>query len=356
MKKILCFLLLISSLCGCSKKQEYYKADFMGPFDTLFTVIMYEKSEDDFEENFDFIYDEFTHYHQLYDKYNNYDGLNNIKTINDNAGIEPVVVDKDLYELIETSIDYYHTVSNKVDITLGPVLEIWHHYRELNDGSLPSTKELKDAYQWVGIENVVLNEEEQSVYLPNKNMSLDIGAIAKGYACELVKNKLIEKGLDDFLISAGGNVVSYGKRAVEGKSNQYLPATKDYYGVSLESPKTGAYENITNILMFIVDGDSAVTSGDYQRYFVGNDGKMYHHLIDPTTLYPANYCRSVTILTEDSGLADFLSSSLFLMSVDDGLKVINSIKEDVQVIWLMEDGVIQYTNGLVEGENIHVYD
>lgn len=355
MKKILCLLLILGTLCGCSK-QEKIEGQFSGVFNTFFTVIMYEKSQSDFDENFEFIKEEFTYYNNLFDKYNTYEGMNNVKTINDNAGIAPVIVEEDLYNLIAFSVEKAKTIADKVDITLGPVLNVWHNYRELNDGSVPTLAELEAANQYVDLSKLVLNEEESSIFLTDPNMSIDVGATAKGYACELVKDKLIERGVDDFLISAGGNVISYGKRAVKAGDSSLsdaLPANKEYYTVSIQSPKTGdIYVNVSKIMaVALINGESVVTSGDYERYFVGSDGVTYHHLIDPETLYPAYHVRSVTVITEDSGLADFLSSTLYLMSVDEGVELINQLDADIEAVWLTNDGKIIHTDGLVEGEN-----
>lgn len=359
MKKIISLCLAITCLFGCSNttsSQEKYSDSFMGPFNTLFTVIMYEETETQFDENFSLIQTEFEYYNQLFDKYNDYEGVNNVRTINDNAGIEPVKVEEDLFNLIKTAIEYNQTICNKVNIAMGAVLSIWHDYRELDDGSVPTIDELTLANEHTDINQVILDEEALTVYLADSEMSLDVGSIAKGYACELVKQKLIEKGLDDFLISAGGNVISYGKRGVKASETSLsdaLPSALDYYTVTVQSPKTGeVYENVSDIMAVTLQhNESMVTSGDYERYFVGNDGVTYHHLIDPDTLYPAYNVRSVTVITEDSGLADFLSTSLFLMDEEEGLALINSLDEDVEVVWLTNDGRILYTSGLVEGEN-----
>ena len=359
MKKLLCFILVLSTLCGCGKKDTLYKGSFSGPFDTYFEVLSYEPSENEFNENYQFILEEFTRLHQLYDKYNDYEGINNVKTINDNAGIQPVKVDSDLYYMIDTALYYQNQIGDKVNIALGPVLNVWHDYREKNDGSLPTLSQLQAANQYTDVSKIILDEENMTVFVSDSNMNIDVGAIAKGYACEVIKQKLQEKGLDDMLISAGGNVVSFGKRAEKRKPNslsEYIPACLEYFAVDIESPKSGAYEGVLKIASLVLkNNESVVTSGDYQRFFVGNDGNQYHHLIDPDTLYPANYCRSLTIITENSGLADFLSSTLFLMSVEDGMDLINSINVEVEAIWLLSDGRILHTNGLVEGDNIHVY-
>ena len=239
---------------------------------------------------------------------------------------------------------------------MGSVLKIWHDYRELNDGSVPTLSELEAANQYTDINKLILDEENMTIFLSEKEMSIDVGAIAKGYACELVKDKLIAKGLDDFLISAGGNVVSYGKRGYQADKSalsEALPANLDYYTITIQSPKTGeVYENVSKIMAIaLTKGESVVTSGDYERYFIGNDGVTYHHLIDPDTLFPATNIRSVTVVTEDSGLADFLSTTLFLMDENEGIQLVNSLNVDVDAVWLTNDGRILYTSGLVEGEN-----
>ena len=110
-----------------------------------------------------------------------------------------------------------------------------------------------------------------------------------------------------------------------------------------------------NEAVLVVQGESIVTSGDYQRFYQDDNGIRYHHLIDPDTLYPAVYFRSVSIITEDSGLADFLSSAVFLMSYEDGLKLINSL-DGVEAIWLLEDGQIRMSDGLKDNENIYVIE
>lgn len=374
-KKIMLSLLSLSVLCACTSnnvpnsnntESNYtYKCDasgkcngqFMGPFDTIFQVIMYVDDEKQYQEAMELIEDRFTYYNALFDKYNDYENVNNVKTINDNAGIEPVKVDYALYALIEDGIAYNQRYSDKVNIAFGPVLEIWHEYRENNDGSVPTLEELEEKNAYTDISKIVLDKENKTVYLTEAGMSLDVGATAKGYACELVKRELISQGIDDFLISAGGNVVSYGKRAVQASEtslSDVLPACRDYYTIDIQSPQDGAYADIKAIAAIIIDGKSAVTSGDYQRYYIGDDGVYYHHLVDPETLFPPHYFRSVTIVCDDSGLADFLSSATFLLPYEKGRELIDSIA-GVEAVWLLNDGTISHTDGLIEGENCHFY-
>ena len=340
--------------CDASHKCS---ASFMGPFDTSFQVIMYAKDEQQFVDSLAYIEERFTYYNALFDKYNDYENINNVKTINDHAGIQPVKVDDALIQMIETAISDQATYSKKVNIALGPVLEVWHNYREKNDGSIPTQDELEAKRQFVNLDKVVIDKQAKTVYLQDQGMSLDVGATAKGYACELVKQELVSQGVDNFLISAGGNVIVQGKRLVKAGASelsQHLPACRDYFTIDIQSPGNGAYEDVKATVAIVLKEGAAVTSGDYQRYFVGNDGVSYHHLVDPDTLTPTHYFRSVTIFAKDSGLADFLSSATFLTPLEEGVEMIENI-EGVEAVWLLNDGTIKHTSGLVEGENCHFY-
>ena len=347
-KKLLCFILVLSSLCACSgKKQEMFSESFMGPFDTIFQVIAYEESRSMYDDNFKFIQDEFTRLHQLYDKYNDYEGINNIKTINDNAGIKPVVVDPDLYYMIDTALYYQQQIGNKVNIALGPVLNIWHNYRELDNGTIPTLSELQEANQYTDVSKIILDQDNMTVYVSDSNMSIDVGAVAKGYACEVVKQKLIQKGLDDFLISAGGNVVSYGKRPQKKEKNslsEHLPSSLEYYTVDIATPASGAFANVPKIAaLTLQNGESVVTSGSYQRFYVVN-GENYHHIIDPKTLMPGTNFKSVSVIVTDSGMGDAYSTALFLLSYEEGLQLVEST-EGLEAMWVMDDGEQRYSSG-----------
>ena len=365
MKKIKIFivlLLMVSILNGCSgggkADVEYLSNVFYGPFDTEFRLNAYA-TEEEFKEHFSILRTEIERLDHLYDKYNNYEGINNIKTINDFAGIKAVEVDQDIIDLLNFSIETAKAISFKTNIALGPVTNIWHYYRELNNGSIPTLEELKVANQYTDLTNIIIDNENNTVYLPDKNMILDVGATAKGYAAELARNKLVENGCESFILSAGGNIVSYGERLIDNSNNslsEVLPACITNFCVGITSPGTDSYQDKENIAAIVAkDGISIVTSGDYERYFIGNDGQRYHHLIDPDTLFPGNYMRSLTIITKRSDMADFLSTIVFLNPYEIGLEIVENL-EDVEAVWLLNDGSIKVSSGLVEGENIHIYE
>lgn len=356
--KVLLVLVFSLQIAGCQSNPEYeYLSDsFTGPFDTIIEYKAYVKSEDEFNTQMKLIKEELTKLDQLFDKYTSYEGINNIKTINDNAGIKPVEVDPIIVNMISSSIKDYNEIEKKVNIAMGSVLSLWHDAREnaVNGiGTVPSTSQLEEAKQHIDINNIVVDENANTVYITDAKTSIDVGATAKGYAIEYVKDELIESGVEAFILSGGGNVATYGIRAIEATGNEALPRSKNEFLVGIESPKDGAYSDGQYPAMVIANNVSIVTSGDYQRNFKDKDGNVYSHLIDPDTAYPATYFRSVTIITEDSGYADFLSSTLFLMPYEQGKELIERL-ENVEAIWLMNDGTINYTDGLVEGDNFHL--
>ena len=184
------------------KDLEKYEASFFDVFDTQTQIIGYASSKEQFSEQMSLIKDKFQYYNDLYDIYHDYEGMNNIKTINDNAGIQPVTMDE--------------KTDGNMNIAMGSVLSIWHDYREAGSedpysAELPPMDELERAAEHTDIHNIVIDEEASTVYLTDPDMSLDVGSIGKGYAvqkvAEYAKNEL---GIQYMLFSVGGNVCAIG--------------------------------------------------------------------------------------------------------------------------------------------------
>lgn len=219
MKKILKICLSFSFLLitGCQDSYQYFSKNIVGPFDTVTTYITYAHDEKEFDEQCQMIEEKLEYYDQLFDKYSSYEQLNNVYTINKNAGKKAVKVDQPLIDLLEISIKRHKEISSKVNIAFGSVIDIWHRYRENAEsqdgvGEVPSYTQLKKANQHTDIQSIKIDNEKKTVYITDKDVSIDLGATAKGYAIELVKQQLINKGVDNFLLSGGGNVASYGQR------------------------------------------------------------------------------------------------------------------------------------------------
>lgn len=348
---------LLISMAGCASKnveKNRYNAQFLDVFDTISMEIGYEPDEETFNSRYKASHELLLKEHELFDIYNDYDGINNLKTVNDNAGIQPVKVDEKLIELVKWGKEIYTLTGGKVNIAYGAVLRLWHDKREVGmvypeKGELPDEETLKAAAEHTDINDIIIDEEAQTIYLKDPEMSLDVGGIAKGYATEDAARLIEQAGSDSFMLNLGGNLRSIGLK--DGDTKWVCPVENPTFRDS----QTGEqYAIITYI------GDmSLVTSGDYERFYVV-DGKRYHHIIDPDTMYPATYHRSVTILTHDSALADALSTALFSMSVDDGKALIASINDGksslsdsdrvshIEAMWIEADGSQIYTDGFLD--------
>ena len=332
MKRILALLLILSVLlCGCAgagEEQKQYTATFLTVFDTVTTIVGRDVSEAAFTEKTQAIHDVLLHYHQLFDIYNEYEGLNNLKTINDHPG-EPVEVEQTVIDLLLDCKAYYALTNGRVNAAMGSVLYLWHEAREdgLNDFAgayLPDADALTEAAQHTGWDNVVIDDEANTVTLTDPALRLDVGAIAKGWSVQ----RAAETAPEGLLISVGGNVCATGPKDASGTP----------WVVGVQDPDGG--ENYLHTL-YLTRG-SMVTSGDYQRAYMV-DGEIYHHIIDPDTLYPGKLWRAVTVVCPDSGLADALSTALFLLPVEEGQKLLTQCES--YAMWVDADGEIFYSTG-----------
>ena len=297
-------------------------------------VIAYCESEEEFTKQMEALHADLISYNQLYDIYNDYDGVVNVKTINDNAGKAPVQVDDRILSMLELARQMYDTTNGKLNVAMGSVLNIWHNYREAAeshqneaDNTLPTQEELEAAAQHCDINNVVIDEQAETVYLADPEMSLDVGSVGKGYAVEMVCQAAQARGLTSALVSVGGNLRAIGKKP---DGSQWTGGVENPWNASevyTTDSLFGAAINMSDMAL--------VTSGDYQRYFVV-DGKRYHHLIDPDTLWPAAYFNSVTVLCPDSGMADCLTTGLFCMPLEEGQKLVESL-DGVEAMWCTPD-------------------
>lgn len=348
MKKILllvlCFALALT-FAGCQSEPKYekYSNEFLDTFDTSVIVMAYAQSDDEFNDIFDIVYGTFMELNALFDIYHDYEGVNNVKTINDNAGINPVKVDSQIIDLLKLSKEWYEKTDGTVNVAMGSVLKLWHDYREAGEydpfvAELPPMDKLEDAKQYTDIEKVIIDEQASTVYLSDSHMRLDVGAVAKGYATEIAADKLIDKGYDSVLISAGGNVRAIGKPK-DGVRNKWGVGIKNP-----DSPLAGSTDESNLLDVAFVTNLSVVSSGVYERFYTV-DGVNYHHLIDPRKLMPSDHYKAVTVVVENSAQADLLSTALFLMPPDESLKFAEELKS-VEALWVMPDNEVVMTSGM----------
>lgn len=333
MKRFLCLLLACALLCGCAAagnetERKTYEATFLTLFDTVTVIKGAADSKEAFTEIAYAIRDELQVYHQFFDIYNDYEGITNLKTVNDMAGQAPVKVDRRIIDLLLDCRVYYELTGGMVNVAMGSVLKLWHNARNagINDPAnarLPDMNQLTEASQYADIEAIMIDEEASTVYIADPKVQLDVGAVAKGWSAQRVAENA-PKGL---LISVGGNVCATGPKDESGTP----------WVVGIQNPAGDDY-----LHTIYVSEESVVTSGDYQRCYVV-DGELYHHIIDPDTLFPGKYWRSVTIISDDSGLADALSTALFLLPQEAGQKLLDQC--GAEAMWVDADGNQYYSPG-----------
>ena len=333
--------LILSTLSGCAlnkEKEPATKAESIYEyFSTLSVIFSYRgDTESEFKANCDAVRTLLKEHHQLFDIYYEYTGINNIKTINKNAGIAPVSVDERLIDFLIYCKEIYTLTGGKTNIAMGSVLRLWHDAREAADKSpqnavLPSEAALSEAALHTDIDKLIIDKEAGTVYLADPEMSLDVGAIGKGYATEKAAELLISRGVTSYVLNFGGNIRAIGTK-VSGKG----------WTTGITNPDKSSSESF--VCKVDIKDISLVTSGDYERFYTV-DGVNYHHIIDGDTLMPARYFSSVSVFTKNSALADSLSTALFCMSYEEGLKLINSIG-GIDVIWVLPDGSVKMTDGV----------
>ncbi|MEG1942374.1 MAG: FAD:protein FMN transferase, partial [Angelakisella sp.] len=264
----LCSLFMAVLLtCGCAKapdnmQYQKFQMQFFGTFDTIIQLIGYAKTEKEFTLQADYAQERFTSLSHTFDRFYEYEGINNIKTINDNAGIAPVKVDPIILDVIDLCRKWYNETDGQINIAMGPVLSVWHDYMskysENPDGAcLPSEAELT-ANLNINMDDIITDREASTVFLAKAGMQLDTGAVAKGYCAQVVADELRARGFTSFIISAGGNVVT---------AAPPLDGVRSSWGIGIQDPFGDVNDPAApSADVVFVTNESVVTSGDYQRY------------------------------------------------------------------------------------------
>lgn len=317
---------ILALLSGCAKEPQVYQAVYTDVFDTVTTLRGYATTQEEFQAAAEKAHGLLLEYHQLFNIYEDYPG--GLKRVNDSAGYAPVEVAPEVIALLESCRDFYTLTGGRVNIAMGSVLSLWHEAREagLADpaaAKLPAWEDLLEAANHVSMDTLKIDHDSATVYLSDRSQRLDVGSIAKGWAAQRVAQTLPE----GYLLSVGGNVCARGSKPGGEKWN-----------IGVQDPSSPQ----ENICILGISDQSLVTSGDYQRCY-SVEGKTYHHIIDPDTLYPATLWRSVSILCEDSALADCLSTALFLMPLEEGMALAEDCGADA--MWIDANGEITQTPG-----------
>ncbi|MGM9643944.1 MAG: FAD:protein FMN transferase [Eubacteriales bacterium] len=339
--KIICtamILVVLTSLFACDgfgttdAPREKIFFDF---FDTVTYIYDYSGgSDDDFDTNCAEAESVLREYHRLFDIYNEYSGMNNLCTVNKNAGGDAVKVDGKLIEFLLYAKELHAKTDGEMNVMMGAVLRLWHDARSDAESAssnlnIPTSAVLEEAARHISIDLLEIDAEAGTVRISDKNASIDVGAVGKGYAAEKAGEILRKNGAHGYVLDVGGNLKIIGTKP-DGSG----------WKTGIRDP-----ENTQNYAHYLtLANTSCVTSGDYERYFT-IDGQKYHHIIDKDTLMPSGHFSSVTVITPDSGLADALSTALFCMSYEDGTELLKNF-ENVDVIWITRDGQKYLTDRL----------
>ncbi|HHU55979.1 MAG TPA: FAD:protein FMN transferase [Acholeplasmataceae bacterium] len=286
---------------------------------------------------------------ETYDVIDNEDGL--ISKINQNAGVAPVKVNDEVIMILKTAVD----VSEKTkiddnalyDISVYPVWDLWNfdtgNYQE--EAEIPTQEEINAALPLVGYDKIIIDEENKTVFLKEKGMKIDLGSIVKGYACDKIKEYLLSVNYQNALINVGGNIMTMGHDYYDKyfeDSPWRVKISTPYFVYNPFDPKSQLQYFVGT---FYYHDITVVSSGVYERYIV-NDGKEYHHILNPKTGYPVDSgLISISIVTDDSMKADALSTAVFCMGLERGVEYINTL-ENVEAVFITDNKEVYITKGL----------
>lgn len=245
--------------------------------------------------------------------------------INQNAGIKPVKVDKEVFDLIQRSLRISSLTDGAFDISYGSIdKRFWNFDKEMT--SLPDAEAAKESVRLINYNNVILDTENQTVFLKEKGMRIGFGGIGKGYAAESAKRLLIKNGVKSGIVNAAGDLTTWGNQP-NGKP----------WTISIADPenKHEAFSSLS------ISGLAVATSGSYEKYVI-IDGKKYSHTIDPKTGFPVSGIKSVTIICPNAELADAMATPITVLGVDAGLSLINQMQQIACII--IDDSNTIYTS------------
>ncbi|MBA3926308.1 FAD:protein FMN transferase [Listeria rustica] len=303
--------------------QPYTKTDFL--MGTINVVKIYDKGKEDV------LLKAFDRIKELDKQITTSDSgkTSEVDKVNLAAGKNPVKVNDDVYYLIKEGLKYSASSGGSFDITIGPLTSLWHI--GFDDARKPSQAEIDAVLPLIDYKKVKLDDAKKTVYLEEKGMELDLGAIAKGYIADEVAKVLDENKVTTAIIDLGGNII------VKGDS----PKGGDWV-VGIQDP----FESRGTVIGTIPEANkSIVTSGIYER-FLEVDGVKYHHLLDPKTGYPFdNDIAGVSIVSEKSIDGDGLSTATFSKGIKGGMEFIETYK-GVEAIFVSKEKKVYITSGL----------
>lgn len=320
---IMLFISILATSCSNHSYEKYTKEGFA--LGTFITVSVYSKQKVS-DDVLDAVFNKLNEIEMKMTI--NTQVSSEIEEINKAAGKDFVKVSDETFYVIKTAIDYTKKTSGRFDLTVGALVKLWNI--GFDNARIPEDSEIQKALTEIGVNDIILNEEDKSVKLKREGMIIDLGGIAKGYSADAVEQLLLGMGYDKALINLGGNVLCIGTKP-DGSS--FVIGIRDPFGSAVSYVGTVS-----------INDSSVVTSGIYERFFEQN-GEIYHHILDTSTGYPVdNNFESVSILTKKSIQADALSTGVFSMGLQEGYNFISGL-DGVDAIFITKDKKIYLTEG-----------
>ena len=268
----------------------------------------------------------FAEIHRLEELLSTWIPTSELSRVNASAGVMPVSVSPETMAVVQGAIQVAEMTDGGFNIAIGPAVEAWN----VIDGRLiPTEPELKVLRPLLDLKAVHANVRQRTIFLEKAGMRIDVGGIGKGYAADQAVMAMKKAGASAGVVALSGDIKTFGQ----------LPGWKKF-PVGIQHPRKEG-----EVLAFIDLEDEAIsTAGDYERFFE-RDGVRYHHILDPKTLQPARSCQAVTVIAREGIWADGLDTGIFVMGVELGMRLVESLP-DVEAIIVDHEGLVHVSSGL----------
>ncbi|MDO9535074.1 MAG: FAD:protein FMN transferase [Bacillota bacterium] len=326
---IFMIIALISvNILGCSSPENQTKTAFF--MDTQIDISVYGLNKDQFDSLSEKMFDEMMEMENIFSRYISGSDINRI---NEAAGREAVKVNEETIFVLQKALEVAELSEGAFDPTIAPLLELWGFGTDEN--RVPTSEELRKVLPLINYRAVQVNEEDSTVFLPEAGMKIDLGGIAKGFIVDRGRLAAEKFPVTALFINAGGDISIKGTKP-----------TGDRWRIAVQDPRSP--EEWAAIIE--MNEGSVATSGDYQRFFE-EGGELFHHIIDPRTGFPAGNVSSVSIVAPDTLMSDALSTAVFVLGLEKGLELLESL-DGVDGVIIDKQGKIHVTSGLVDDTEI----
>ncbi len=312
----------VVNLINQDNLQRYSKTELL--LDTVFEIAVY--TEDSADGN-RLLREAFNEVRELEKIMSRFVRNSDIDKINQEAGSEDVQVDPRTLYVMEQSLHFSEISEGHFDVTIAPLLSLWGF--GTGEERVPAEEEISEVMPLIDYRKIVLNTEENTVFLPEENMAVDVGGLAKGYIVDQIVEYLLEQGVEKAFVNAGGDIRVIGDRPDENP-----------WRIAIRHPR----QRDQHLAVVPVSNLAIVTSGDYER-FITVDGERYHHILDPYTGMPAEKVMSVTIIPPDCMTADALSTAVFIIGPGRGIDLLESLP-DIEGVIIATAEELHVTSGL----------